>query len=151
MKLNIKKILFSFGLIFLFVSFSSVSAGVGNLSDAFKVDDGKVYAEKDRLDATAFNIGFNLGRIDDQGGATPEKIIAIIIQALLSLMGVVFIALIIFGGIQWMTASGNEQRIEKAQSIIKRAVVGLVIVLLAYIISYFVINIFVSRIPSQNF
>lgn len=63
-----------------------------------------------------------------------------IITAVLSLLGVIFLGLLIYGGYVWMTARGNEQQVKKAQNTITTAIVGLVIVLAAYAISYFVIS-----------
>lgn len=145
MKKNIFKIsgilisLFSF---FLIANFSL--AGVGNLSDAFKVDDHRVGEERDIVDAAAFNAGYDVGRAADQQGATPERVVSLIINTVLGLLGVLFVILVIYGGILWMTAGGNEETVKKAQNIIKRAIVGLVIVLLAYMISIFIISIFVN-------
>jgi hypothetical protein len=68
------------------------------------------------------------------------QIIGTVISTALSLLGVIFIVLIIYGGIMWMTSEGDEGRVEKAQKIIREAVVGLIIVLAAYAISYFIIN-----------
>jgi ABC-type phosphate transport system auxiliary subunit len=44
----------------------------------------------------------------------------------------------IVAGFQWMTAAGNETKVEKALSMIKTAVIGLIIVLAAYAITYFI-------------
>ncbi len=65
-----------------------------------------------------------------------------IIQIVLSLLGVIFMVLLIFGGIQWMTAGGNDEQVKKAKSVIVRSIIGLIIILLAYIISIFVITAF---------
>jgi len=67
----------------------------------------------------------------------PEYI-GLIIQAFLGLLGVIFVVLIIYGGYIWMTARGNEQRVEKAKETLKAAIIGLVIVLSAYAITYFI-------------
>ena len=40
-----------------------------------------------------------------------------------------------------MTAGGNEQYIEKAQKIIKNAVGGLIVIFLAYAITFFIVNV----------
>lgn len=142
MKKNLLKIfLIVFGL-FLFSNFAL--AQVGNLSDAFKVDDNRVGQERDMIDAAAFNAGYDVGRVSDQAGSTPQRVISLIINTVLSLLGVLFVILVIYGGILWMIAGGNEESIKKAQNVIKRAVIGLVIVLLAYVISIFVISIFVN-------
>ncbi|HOZ53202.1 MAG TPA: hypothetical protein PK142_00810 [bacterium] len=65
-----------------------------------------------------------------------------IISIILSLLGVIFLVLLIFGGIQWMTAGGNDQQVEKAKNVIIRSIIGLIIILLAYVISVFVITAF---------
>lgn len=61
-----------------------------------------------------------------------------IVGAGLSLLGVLFLLLIIYGGIVWMIARGNEQEVQKAKTVIEAAVIGLVIVLAAYAITYFI-------------
>lgn len=67
-------------------------------------------------------------------------IAAVIIQAFLSLLGIIFIVLIIIAGFKWMTAAGNEEQIKKSQATLKTAIIGLIIVLGAYAITYFVFN-----------
>ena len=68
----------------------------------------------------------------------PGSIIAIVITGFLGLLGVIFIILIIYGGYIWMTAAGDEQKVTKAKDIIKRSVIGLIIIVSAYSITYFV-------------
>lgn len=65
-------------------------------------------------------------------------VIAFVIQAALSLLGIIFLVIIVFAGYRWMTAAGNEEAIKKSQEAIKRAIIGLIIVLMAYAITYFV-------------
>ena len=72
------------------------------------------------------------------GEASIGTIIASIIQAGLGLLAAIFLVLMIIAGFQWMTASGNEAQVKKAQDTIKTAVIGLVIVLAAYAITYFI-------------
>lgn len=67
----------------------------------------------------------------------PSKI-GSIVGILLSFVGVLFFILIIYAGVMWMTAAGNEQQVSKAKDIIIAAVIGLVIVLSAYAITNFV-------------
>ncbi|MFA5131662.1 MAG: pilin [Patescibacteria group bacterium] len=64
-----------------------------------------------------------------------------IISAILSLLGGVFMIFIFYAGYLWMTASGNEQKVDKAKEILKESIIGLIVVLGAYTISYFVIKI----------
>lgn len=67
-----------------------------------------------------------------------------IIGLVLSFVGVLFLILIIYGGISWMTASGNDQKVEKAKTIIINATIGLLVVLSAYAITSFIGNQFVN-------
>ncbi len=68
----------------------------------------------------------------------PEEIAGSIIGSLLTWTGVIFLALIFAGGITWMTAQGNEQKIEKAKQMIVAAIFGLLIVLSAYAITAYI-------------
>ena len=63
-----------------------------------------------------------------------------IIQGFLELMGVAFLAPLIYGGYMWMTARGETDKVTKAKGIIIDAVIGLVIVFGAYVISQFIVS-----------
>jgi len=67
-----------------------------------------------------------------------SKIIGVAIGAVLSLLGVIFIILIISAGFKWMTANGNDEAITKAKSTMTQAIIGLVIVLSAYALWAFI-------------
>ena len=113
-------------IIFLSLCFMLIASGVQalNLSDAFG----------DPLAKTSSEAGYNT----DQTGVNP--IIQTIIQVALSFLGVIFLILMIYGGILWMTASGNEEQVEKAKKLLRSAIIGLIIVLAAYAISWFVVS-----------
>ena len=76
----------------------------------------------------------------DQATTVLAEGVAQIIQVVLSILGVVLIVLIIYAGFLWMTAAGNEDKISKAKKTIVAAVIGLAIVLSAYLITAFVIS-----------
>lgn len=99
-------------------------------SDSFKEQSG--------LDISANVAGYETGA----GASTFEGIISNIILVIISFVGVVFLALLIYGGFTWMTAQGNQEAVAKASKIIKSAIIGLVITLSAYAISYFLISYF---------
>ena len=86
---------------------------------------------------TAGSAGF---KTDNTGADVFDKTIGTIIQAALSLIGIIFLVLMIYGGFLWMTDRGNEQQVKRAQNLISAAVIGLIIVLSAYAISYFVLS-----------
>ena len=61
-----------------------------------------------------------------------------IIGTALSSVGILFLILVIYAGIMWMTAQGNEQKVTKAKDLLVNSVVGLIIVFAAYAITAFV-------------
>ncbi|MFH1170965.1 MAG: pilin [bacterium] len=63
-----------------------------------------------------------------------------VINWVLGLLGIIAVIMILVGGFQWMTAAGNEEKVEKAKKIISAAIVGLIIILLAWAIVNFVIG-----------
>ena len=69
-----------------------------------------------------------------------EGMVGLIIQTAWSILGIIFLILIIYGGYIWLNARGVEQNVEKAKDIIKTAIIGLIIVIGAYAISWFIIN-----------
>lgn len=69
---------------------------------------------------------------------TISEIASVAIKAFLSLLGIIFLVLIVYGGYTYMTAQGEQEKVEKALSTIRRAIIGLVIVASAYAITYFV-------------
>lgn len=73
-------------------------------------------------------------------------IVGTIIQAAIGLLGAIFIIIMVIAGYQWMTASGNEQRVEKAQNMIKRAIIGLIITLSSYAIWSFIFQKLILRV-----
>jgi len=76
----------------------------------------------------------------DVSPTTLSEVIARVIKVVLSLLGMIFLVLIIYAGFTWMTSAGNEDRIDKAKKIMAAAVIGLAIVLAAYVITAFVVN-----------
>ena len=87
-------------------------------------------------------------------GATDVKTFAAtlgtVVKAALSLVGVLFMALMVYAGYLWMTARGDEPRIEKAQEMIRAAIIGLIIVLGAYSITNFVVPKVLERATGQS-
>ncbi len=68
-----------------------------------------------------------------------ETAIGKIIGGISGFIGSIFFLLIIIGGFNWMTAAGNEEKISKAKKLISGAMIGLLIVALAYVITSFII------------
>jgi len=73
-------------------------------------------------------------------GVGIESMISLIIGIALSFVGVIFLVLMIYGGYIWMIARGNEQEVQKAKDIIKNSIIGLLVVVAAYGVSWYIIN-----------
>ena len=91
----------------------------------------------------------NLKQVGEKGdtppwsGATDTSlagIVSIVIQAFLGLLGVLFLTYLLYAGYHWMTAQGDEKKVDKAKDTITRAVIGLIVTVGAYAITYFVIQ-----------
>lgn len=131
-KLFTKVIIF----IMLFSSFSCMlptTVEAQGLKDAFGVNDGN---NNDNLDATADSAGYDTNDADTKF----NTVISLIIQTILGLLGVIFMALMLYGGFLWMTARGNESQVEKSKNLITAAIIGLAIVIGAYAITRFIIS-----------
>ena len=89
--------------------------------------------------ATSFSIE-SIGSQIGLGNADLKSTVLNIIRLVLGLMTLVAVVLIIYGGFVWLTAAGNEENVEKAKKIISAAVMGLIVILLAWAIVIFVAN-----------
>ncbi len=87
--------------------------------------------------ATSYSIE-DIGSQVGLGTADLKDSVINIIQWILGILALVAVVMIIYGGFTWMTAAGNEDRIEKAKKIISAAVIGLIVILLAWAIVIFV-------------
>ena len=74
----------------------------------------------------------------------PATLVGSIVNTGLGILGLVALGLILYAGGIWLTAAGNEERVEKAKKIIKTTVIGIVVVGLAYAITAFIISLVVS-------
>lgn len=85
----------------------------------------------------------NLNQVSNKGyvvsgGPTAIEFVGIIINAFFGLLGIVFIVLILLAGYNWMTAQGDESKVEKAQDTLRYAIIGLVIIVGAFAIWQFI-------------
>lgn len=76
--------------------------------------------------------------------------VSTVIKAVLALVGTMFLVLTIYAGILWMTAQGNDEMVTKAVGIIKASVIGLVIIMSAYAITFFVTSKLVGATGTSN-
>jgi hypothetical protein len=69
-----------------------------------------------------------------------------IIKVVLGLIGLLSVTLFIYAGFMWMTSRGNEDQITTARKTIYASVAGLAVIIAAYVITSFVINVLVDNI-----
>ncbi len=89
--------------------------------------------------ATPYTVADNIGGSTGLTTSDLKTVVINVIKWILGILALVAVVLIIYGGIIWMTAAGNAEKIEKAKRIIIDAVIGLVIVLISWAIVTFVI------------
>jgi hypothetical protein len=87
----------------------------------------------------------NLNQIQAGGAALSGTVslptmIGRIIGVILGILGIILVFYIIQAGIMFMTAAGDATKVDKAKKIITQAVIGMVIIVMAYTISNFVIG-----------
>ena len=68
----------------------------------------------------------------------PRDIAISVIKVFLTLLGMIFIVLIMLAGYKWMTSQGNQDKVDEAKKEITRAIIGLIIILAAYSITSFI-------------
>jgi len=89
-----------------------------------------VYSKKTISDAGGF-----LDTTVEQTGIEKRDVnqtVGVVIKMVLGIVGSAFFILMVYAGFVWLTARGNEERVEKARKTIIAAVIGLVITVGAY-------------------
>lgn len=70
-----------------------------------------------------------------------------LITVFLSLLGIIFLALALYAGYNWMTAQGDKAKVDKAQKILTAAILGLIIIVAVYALWRFLFARVVSISP----
>lgn len=66
--------------------------------------------------------------------------ISSIVGVVLSMAGLVFLGIMLWAGLRWMTARGNEELISKAKDAIFAAIIGFILVTVSYGLSAFIFS-----------
>lgn len=105
------------------------------LSFAFAVDAQNVFQDASSNLDTSGKQAFGEGTQSDL-----PTLVGNIINGFLMVLGILLTLIIIRGGYMYMTAGGNTDQVDKAKKWIVNGVIGLVLILLAFAISTFVLN-----------
>jgi len=93
--------------------------------------------------AGAVNIEYGLDDLKNEAGygnKTLGEAVGAIVNVVLSVLGLVATVIIIIGGFIWMTSGGNPDQVGKAKKLMMAGVIGLIIILLAWSISHFLVT-----------
>lgn len=123
-----KLIIVSFGI---FVLTSSVQAV--QFTGSTSTNSGVVKP----LDRVKDIIGENPSYNIETNETTLLEFIGQIIGVFLGILGTIFIFLTVYAGYVWMTAGGDEKKVEKATHTLKVAIIGLIIIAGSYAIWQF--------------
>ena len=77
------------------------------------------------------------------GVATDTDIAVTIVRVItwiIGIAGAVAVAMLVYGGFRYITSAGNEDQLELAKTVITYSIVGIIIVLIAYVITVTVSN-----------
>lgn len=90
------------------------------------------------LDKIGAKTGF--GATDKTGDAGLYAKLAAVINVILSLVGILATIYLIYSGIKWIRAGGNEEIVKEAKAGIRSALYGLLVIFGAYVLVNFVIE-----------
>lgn len=114
---------------YIVIVFAIIAIGVGLVFLAPHV----TFADKYGLSKTGAVAGINTK------SSSLSSIVGEVIKGALGLTGIIFLVLLIYAGYIWMIARGNTEKVEKSLNTMKAAVIGIVIVALAYAITNYVV------------
>lgn len=115
-----------------------IIAGFTATVSSFLVTASVAFAADDR--SITGNLGEVVKGTDLARKSDLPLYIAGIIQTILSILGVIFLLLVIYAGFQWMTSRGETGKVASAKNLLREAVIGLIIILAANVIAYFVVD-----------
>ncbi len=91
----------------------------------------------------AVDIGRGLGDVGDEAGlsdAELPEVIGTLINVFLSILGIIFLVLVLYAGFLWMTAAGSPDKVTKAKTLLAQAIIGMILILASFAISNFVVD-----------
>lgn len=123
MKRNFFKLL---GALFLLIICLSALLSVSGWEKAHAAEPNNLWQMTENKEALAqpFSQGIN----------DPRLMAIKVGQIMLSFVGIICVILIIYAGFTWMTAGGEEEKVNKAKRTIKYALSGVVVIMFAYYI-----------------
>jgi hypothetical protein len=66
------------------------------------------------------------------GETTAATLVGSMVNIFFTILGIIFIVLMLYAGYNWMIAAGDNAKVEKAKDTIKRAIIGIIILSSSY-------------------
>ncbi len=82
----------------------------------------------------------NSADVGTAADASLPEVVGRIINVLLGFIGILLLIYILYAGFLWMTAGGDEGKVKTATTMIRNAIIGLLIIVAAFAISNFVLG-----------
>ena len=104
------------------------------------------------LTASAADFGINYAQNLQLANTNqdPRDAAVNIVRYLLTFLGIIAVIVILYGGFVWLTAGGNEDKVGKAKKLIVAGIIGLIVVLAAFVIVQFVIGTTTNILANGN-
>lgn len=112
-----------------------VGAPLAAFAQDASVSQGPGFIDQVKAGATKTGAGAGLTNVPPL-----EDLIGGIINAVLGFLGVLLLGYIIYAGFIYMTAGGDKTKTQTAMTMIKNAIIGLVIIMASYAITVFVLS-----------
>lgn len=80
------------------------------------------------------------GLLVDTAKFSLPTVIGKALSILMSILGLIFLIIVAYGGVKWMTAKGDTKEVADARSMIIQGAIGLAVTLATYSIAYYVIT-----------
>ncbi len=74
------------------------------------------------------------------GISDPRLLAARLIDGVLSIVGVLALVMVIYGGILWMTAGGKSENVKKGRDVLLWSVIGIIVIASAFVVTNAVFN-----------
>lgn len=80
----------------------------------------------------AYSAGAEVNFANPTATNTTQELVTSVVNWLLGITSAVVVLFLVYGGIMYITASGDENQVEKSKKIITYAIIGLFLVLISY-------------------
>ncbi len=85
-------------------------------------------------------LGINYVEPLELANGDPRTAAVSLVKLMMTFLGIIAVVIMLYGGFIWMTAAGNEDKVAQAKKLIAAGIIGLIIILAAFVIVNFVVT-----------